>query len=70
MGLIRVAETGEPKVRLAKRVRERRPERHDHLHTARPLLLGYDPMDYLTGWGNGAIACWPKGEAPGAPTAS
>jgi hypothetical protein len=35
----------------------------------RPQLLGYDPMDYLTGWCNTAVACWPKGEAPGAPTA-
>jgi len=33
----------------------------------RPKLLGYDPMDYLTGWYNTAVACWPKGEAPGAP---
>jgi hypothetical protein len=34
----------------------------------RPNILGYDPMDYLTGWCNTAVACWPKGEAPGAPT--
>ena len=33
----------------------------------RPQLLGYDAMDYLTGWCNTAVACWPKGEAPGAP---
>ena len=33
----------------------------------RPNILGYDPMDYLTGWCNTAVACWPKGEAPGAP---
>ena len=34
----------------------------------RPTLLKYDPMDSLTGWSNGAVSCWPKGEAPGAPT--
>jgi len=34
----------------------------------RPMLLKLDPMDFLTGWSNGAVACWPKGEAPGAPT--
>jgi hypothetical protein len=33
-----------------------------------PTLLGYDPMDYLTGRCNTAIACWPEGKAPGAPT--
>ena len=36
----------------------------------RPQLLGYDEMDYLTGWCNIAVACWPKGEAPGAPPLS
>ena len=35
----------------------------------RPKLLKLDPMEFLTGWSNGAIACWPKGTAPGAPTA-
>jgi hypothetical protein len=35
----------------------------------RPALLGYDPMDYLCRWSNAAVACWPPGEAPGAPTA-
>jgi hypothetical protein len=35
----------------------------------RPQLLGYDEMDYLTGWSNVAVAVWPKGEAPGAPIA-
>lgn len=34
----------------------------------RPAMLGYDAMDYLTGWTNCAVACWPKGTAPGAPT--
>jgi hypothetical protein len=34
----------------------------------RPAILKIDPMDFLTGWSNGAVACWPKGEAPGAPT--
>jgi hypothetical protein len=34
----------------------------------RPKLLGYDAMDYLTGWTNCAVACWPRGQAPGAPT--
>jgi hypothetical protein len=34
-----------------------------------PSLPGYDAMEYLTGWCNTAVACWPKGEAPGAPTA-
>ena len=34
----------------------------------RPQLLGYDEMDYLTGWTNCAVAVWPKGKAPGAPT--
>jgi hypothetical protein len=33
----------------------------------RPQLLGYDPMDFLTKWTNCAVACWPRGEAPGAP---
>ena len=32
----------------------------------RPQLLGYDPMDFLTGWSNAAVACWPRGTAPGA----
>jgi hypothetical protein len=32
----------------------------------RPTLLKEDPMDWLTGWSNGAVACWPKGEGPGA----
>jgi hypothetical protein len=32
-----------------------------------PTILKQDPMDFLTGWPNGAVACWPKGEAPGAP---
>jgi hypothetical protein len=31
----------------------------------RPQLLGYDAMDWLSGWSNAAVACWPKGEAPG-----
>ena len=35
----------------------------------RPRILGYDPIDLLTGWCNTAVACWPKGTAPGAPTA-
>jgi hypothetical protein len=35
----------------------------------RPKLLGYDPMDYLSGWSNAAVACWLKGKAPGAPSA-
>jgi hypothetical protein len=35
----------------------------------RPSLLGYDAMDYLTAWSNTAVAVWPKGEAPGAPSA-
>ena len=35
----------------------------------RPAILKIDPMDFLTGWSPGAVACWPKGEAPGAPTA-
>ncbi len=35
----------------------------------RPQLLGYEPMDFLTGWCNTAVACWPRGTAPGAPTA-
>ena len=34
----------------------------------RPAILKIDPMDFLTGWSNGAVACWPKGEAPGRPT--
>jgi hypothetical protein len=34
----------------------------------RPQLLGYDAMDYLTRWSNAAVAAWPKGKAPGAPT--
>jgi hypothetical protein len=34
----------------------------------RPALLGYDPMDFLCRWTNCALACWPKGKAPGAPT--
>jgi hypothetical protein len=34
----------------------------------RPELIKMDPMDFLTGWSNGVVACWPKGEAPGAPT--
>jgi hypothetical protein len=34
----------------------------------RPAILKMDPMDYLTGWCNTAVPCWPKGEAPGAPT--
>jgi hypothetical protein len=33
----------------------------------RPTILKMDPMDFLTGWSNGAVSCWPKGEAPGAP---
>ena len=32
-----------------------------------PRLLGYDAMNYLTGWCNTAGACWPTGTAPGAP---
>jgi hypothetical protein len=32
----------------------------------RPTDLKMDPMDFLTGWSNGVVACWPKGEAPGA----
>jgi hypothetical protein len=32
----------------------------------RPELVKMDPMDFLTGWSNGVVACWPKGEAPGA----
>jgi hypothetical protein len=35
----------------------------------RPQLLGYDPKDFLTGWSNAAVACWPRGTAPGAPSA-
>jgi hypothetical protein len=35
----------------------------------RPTILNQDPMDYLTGWSNGAVAVWPKGETPVAPTA-
>jgi len=33
----------------------------------RPAILKMDPMVFLTGWSNGAVACWPNGEAPGAP---
>ena len=33
----------------------------------RPTILKYDPMDFLTGWSNGAVAVWPNGKAPGAP---
>ena len=33
-----------------------------------PTILKRDPMDLLTGWSNGAVACWPRGQAPGAPT--
>lgn len=33
----------------------------------RPALLGYDPMDHLTGWLNGYISYWAKGTAPGSP---
>ena len=32
----------------------------------RPGLLKVDPMDWLTGWSNGGVACWAKGTAPGA----
>ena len=32
-----------------------------------PTILKQDPMDFLTGWSNGVVACWPKGESPGAP---
>jgi hypothetical protein len=35
----------------------------------RPRILGYDEMDFLSGWSNSAVSCWPKGTAPGAPTA-
>jgi hypothetical protein len=36
----------------------------------RPSRLGYNLMDSLTGWCNTAVAVWPKGKAPGAPTTS
>jgi hypothetical protein len=74
VGLIRVAEAGEPKVRLAKEFGNGgrngtitcAPPDLDCLLN-RPSLLSYDPTDYLTGWCNTAVACWPKGEGPGAP---
>ena len=44
-----------------------KPQRPEQL-LRRPTILKMDPMDFLTGWSNGAVACWPKGEAPGAPT--
>ena len=43
------------------------PQRLEQL-LRRPAILKMDPMEFLTGWSNGAVACWPKGEAPGAPT--
>ena len=44
-----------------------KPQRPEQL-LRRPTILKMDPMDFLTGWSNGAVACWPRGEAPGAST--
>jgi hypothetical protein len=43
------------------------PKNLEHL-LRRPAILKMDPMDFLTGWSNGAVACWPRGNAPGVPT--
>jgi hypothetical protein len=43
------------------------PKNLEHL-LRRPAILKIDPMDFLTGWSNGVVACWPKGEAPDATT--
>jgi hypothetical protein len=36
----------------------------------RLTIFNQDPMDFLTGWSNGAVAVWPEREAPDAPTAT